>query len=1172
MNNCNFSKKVWEFCHTNVSRAINPFKIRNFIIDMLKRAFTIILLSFCFFHPMIAQDRWLDGGKWVKLSFNKSGIYKVTFEDLESWGLMPNQVSENNFHLLGIQGEILSSLNPDSVISQSEEIPMQLVLGSDKQWGSGDYFLFYVSSSSGFSVKSSGISHYKNIYTPKTQMMFGFNNRPGKRIAWRESSESPTEFISKSTWTYVHDSDIVNLNAMGRVWLGERLGNETLNRNFSISLPTGIDTVEVQVATGSVIEESAATLITSVNSLKDTLNLSPLSIGTYDTYKYNLRNYRIAVNNQRLDLALRLIRPNSKSSLYLDYFRCTGIREIVFNGTPLVLMDHRWLSMNRAVGIKFQNSTSVPVKFWDISNPMEPQEWKITATGSDNVVVLPADITKSQFIVFDESNVFSPKFEGIVSTSSVFKNNNTPALLIITHESLLEAANRLAEHRRNTQNISVQVLTSQQIYDEFTGGQPDLIALRRCIRWMKTISDRNLGNFKYVTLMGAASYDMLDKISNNTNRVPIYQSFGHSPAIIFCLDEYIVYTEARQGDPEISRSDKLGVSVGRIPARTLEEANGFVDKLIRYDSNKSLGPWRNNIVFTSDDVDQVWESEFVLQSEEYSKFITKNNPSVKINKIYADAFKQMVNGNSERYPEFTNTLNKRMSEGSLFINYQGHGGEKGLGQESLLDIPTIKSWKNEYRMPVLFTATCEFTKYDNPNFQSAGELAVLNPWGGAIASLTTTRLVYVPSNSAINRAFWTQYGFPGPNDPIPTVGDVFQKLKNRPNKTDDDKKFALLGDASMKLAFPEHLILVDSVQEKPVDSFKDTLKAFEIVTIKGHIQERGKSLMAQFDGNLWVTIFDKPTTQFTLDNDNNGSTINFEEQNSVIYNGQVTVNDGRFTLVFVVPKDISYQVGLGKAIFYAHNNNTDATGGWDFLLGSSLKLLSSDTIGPKVNAYLQDTTFISGTAVSENVDFVARIYDENGINATGSGIGRDMVLIIDEGTEQEQNLVVNQYFQYDVNSFTRGTLVVPVSGLTPGRHTFRCKVWDIYNNFGTDNTDGIVTPGRTLTINNHGVYPNPITQQSKLWFSHTLPGEDLEIRWQIVSLTGQILTSGNVLMESSFSSPIINLDGIFPTTTMEINDKSTKVSSGIYFYKIFVSSTDGLQTSVGGKLIYQPTK
>jgi hypothetical protein len=328
--------------------------------------------------------------------------------------------------------------------------------------------------------------------------------------------------------------------------------------------------------------------------------------------------------------------------------------------------------------------------------------------------------------------------------------------------------------------------------------------------------------------------------------------------------------------------------------------------------------------------------------------------------------------------------------------------------------------------------------------------------------------------------------------------------------------------------------------------------------------------MDEFNGNLWVTIFDKPNSQFTLDNDNNGSRINFDEQNSVIFNGQVTVDKGLFTLIFVVPKDISYQVGIGKAIFYAHNNITDATGGWNFMLGSSLKLSKVDTVGPEVLAYLQDTSFIAGSSVSKNVDFVARIYDDNGINATGSGIGRDIVLVIDEGTEFEQNLVVNQYFQYDVNSFTKGTLVVPLFELSPGKHTFRCKVWDIFNNFGSGVTEGIVTPGRQLKINDYGVYPNPISENSKLWFSHSLPGEDLKVDWQINAVSGQVVSKGNLLIEAAYSSPIIQLEGLIPINSNNLSFEGDSLSQGLYFYKIHITTTDGLQATIGGKLIYYP--
>ncbi len=1134
---------------------------------MRNRCVALLLLLFFSIANSFAQTRWFENGKWVKLNFDQTGVYKITYENIESWGLNPSQINLDYYHLLGIQGNILSSINPDSVISQTEEIPMMIEKGQDNKWGPGDYFLLYITGTKGFLNTSSNVLHYKNFYTAKTHAIFGYNAEVGKRVNQFESSETPSRIVDKSVWINVHDSDIVNLNGMGRVWMGERLGNETLNRNFNFIVPSGLDSVEVQITTGSAIEESNATLYTILNGKGDTLNLSPLNVGSYDKYKYHNRNYFVPIENQRLDVSFKLARPNSKSSVYIDYIKIVGRKRIEFKGDPLLIMDNHWVNSTETFLIKAQNSTGKNLRFWNVSNNLIPEEWKISQSGSECQVVLPSNANKTAFILFDETVARTPNFMETLNTKSIFSSNDIPDILIISHESLLSAANKLAELRRS-QSQKVKVVTPQEIYNEFSGGQADLIAIRRCIRWMKHESDKSNANFRYVTIMGSASYDMLDRISNNTNRVPIYQSFGHSPAVIFCLDEYITYTEARQGDPEISRSDKLGVSVGRIPARTLDEANGFVDKLIRYDSKKSLGPWRNNIVFTSDDADQVWETEFVYQSEEYSKHINKNNPSARIHKVYADAFKQVVNGNSERYPDFANTFNSRVSEGSLFINYQGHGGEKGLGQESLLDIPTIKSWKNEYRMPVLFTATCEFTKYDDPNFQSAGELAVLNPNGGAIASLTTTRLVYVPTNSAINRAFWTQYGFPGPNDPIPTVGDVFQKLKNRPNKTDDDKKFALMGDASMKLAFPEHLIALDSVQGQDFNAFKDTLKAFEIVTIKGHIQERGKGLMGDFNGNLWVTIFDKPNSQFTLDNDNNGAKINFEEQNSVIFNGQVSVKDGLFTVIFVVPKDISYQVGIGKAIFYAHNNITDATGGWNFLLGSSLKLQQIDTLGPTVRAYLQDTSFIRGSTVSKNVDFVARIFDENGINATGSGIGRDMVLVIDEGTEFEKTIVVNQYFQYDVNSFKNGTLTVPLIDLIPGRHTFRCKVWDIFNNFGSDETVGIVTPGRQLKINDHGVSPNPLTDASKIWFSHSLPGEDLKIEWQIIDQKGDKMGQGDIFIEASFANSVINLDGILPKSNSIFNQQN--FSQGIYFYKLFISTSDGLHTAIGGKFVFNP--
>lgn len=184
--------------------------------------------------------------------------------------------------------------------------------------------------------------------------------------------------------------------------------------------------------------------------------------------------------------------------------------------------------------------------------------------------------------------------------------------------------------------------------------------------------------------------------------------------------------------------------------------------------------------------------------------------------------------------------------------------------------------------------------------------------GGAIALMSTTRLVYVSGNTQINSDFWTKYGFPKPNEPIPTLGEVFQKMKNRPPPyNSEDNKFALLGDASMPIAFPKHIIAVDSVNGKSISAYRDTVKAFSIITLKGHVNERLVGKFNKFNGTMWVKVFDKPSQKFTLNNDKSTLPVPFLEQSGVLFNGQVSVKNGEFQLVFRYPRTYPIIMGLG---------------------------------------------------------------------------------------------------------------------------------------------------------------------------------------------------------------------------------------------------------------------
>lgn len=1134
------------------------------MVQQIIVSFFLFLLSF---GKVLTAQSFLAAGKWAKLELKQPGMYAITKADLLSMGFDLSSADPRKFKLFGIQGKALGQTNAPEIRNQCPEIPIKIFGEEDGKWNDGDYVVFYGQGVKDWEFDGESYRHFVNFYASSTKFVMGYNaadTNNGKRVSY---SAPVTGAISKiysgNEERVFHDSDMINPIGMGRVWLGEKLGNETLQRSFSAQLSPSIDSVRIKFLIASSLIEDSGSLVVVCNGFSFRQKLRATA-GGYENYYFVENNVTVPAYIGSVAIKFILNRPNTKSSVYIDYFEIEGKNKHSIVPGPTCFVRNTAMAQDTR-NVEYEFIPSLPnCVLWNVSNPMRPEQVEILSNGNGlRSMLIGSQSPKSNFLCFNlgADNFLKPSFLGIL-------NNQPPPsqgpydFIILSHPSFIDAAKELQAFRSKNPGYKTLVVTPQEIYNEFSGGQQDLVALRDFFRWQKSYSDK-VGSlstrFRYVTLLGAASFDMQDRVSGNTNFIPVYQSGGTSLASAFCLDDFLAYLDSNSGDPELG-SSKMGISIGRIPARTKQEAMAVVEKIKRYANPLSLGPWRSRITFSCDDVDESWETEFVKESEAYAQFINQKYPAFQVNRLYTDAFKQITTGNNETYPEMSSAINRTLKEGTLFFNYQGHGGVKGWAQESILDIPMINNWDNKYRMPVFFTATCEFSSFDNPAVQSGGELALLNPNGGAIALMSTTRLVYVSGNSQINSDFWTKYGFPKPNEPIPTVGELFQRMKNRPSINSEDNKFALLGDASMPLAFPKHLIYVDSVQGKSRAQFRDTIKAFSIVRLKGHVDERLIGKFTSFNGNMWVKVYDKPLIKYTLNNDNANNPVAFEEQGGMLFNGQVSVTKGEFELLFSIPKDIAYNYGIGIAKFYAHNGETDAAGSWQFYIGGSETLVNPDTKGPLVKAYMQDTTFLSGASVASGVDFVARIYDQDGINATGAGIGRNILLVIDEGSEVEETFVVNEYFFYDLNSYQRGTIRFPLSSLKPGKHTFTCKAWDIYNNAGKGVVACLVIPPRTLEISSHGAFPVPFKDQLTVWIRQSLPGETLRVEWKIVDQIGRKIVQGEEVFEMSKAKiEIVRWNG------QGIN--GNLVGPGLYFYEVLIKTEDGMEKAVGGKFI-----
>ena len=581
----------------------------------------------------------------------------------------------------------------------------------------------------------------------------------------------------------------------------------------------------------------------------------------------------------------------------------------------------------------------------------------------------------------------------------------------------------------------------------------------------------------------------------------------------------------------------------------------MVDKIRHYHTPATLNNWRNTICFIADDEDgnlHLTQADGVAVNT-----VQANYKDYDIDKIYLDAYNQESTPGGQRYPDATDAINNRVEKGALIINYTGHGGELGWAHERVLENADINSWENYDALPLFVTATCEFSRYDDPARTAAGEFVYLNPTGGAIAMLTTTRVVTSGSNLTLTTNFYKN-AFEPINGEMPRLGDLFMKTKNASIggsfQAANTRKFALLGDPAMRLAYPEHVVMTDSINQQAVGGTSDTLKALSKVTITGHIENTSGVKLTTFNGTVYPTVFDKAVSVTTLANDPTSSEKSFKVQKNALFRGKSSVVNGEFSFTFVVPKDIAYQPGLGRISYYAENGITDANGPYeDFIIGGTSSNIESDIAGPQVRLYMNDSNFVDGGLTDENPTLLAFIFDEHGINTTGNGIGHDIVAVLDGETDNP--FVLNDNYEADRDNYKSGSVTYPFTDLKEGPHELSFKVWDVYNNSTQVFADFIVARSAELALSHVLNYPNPFTTYTEFWFEHNKPGEQLDVQIQVFTVSGRLIKTINADIITQGFRPDpgewtdLQWDGK--------DDFGDDIGRGVYVYHLQVRSSSG---------------
>ncbi|WP_179008778.1 type IX secretion system sortase PorU [Winogradskyella forsetii] len=1107
----------------------------------------------------------LSTGQWYRFYIEESGVYQLSKSFLSSLGINTNSVDPRNIKIYGNGGRMLPLQNSANYPFDVVENAVKFVGEEDGSFDNNDYILFYGEGPKTYSEES---ETNINLYTDKTYYYVNVSSGTGKRMLPMPTINAAADFQINTFQDYqFYEVDEYNLAKLGRKWFGDEFDIEN-QRTYDFEFPNLVTTVPVdfKIVVGSVSETLGSTMGITINGNQvSTLGLGIISPGsvlaTERTYsgQQNITSNAISVT---LDYNNN---GNPSANAYLNYINIEATRNLIYDGGQLVFKNKDVITTPGIAEYNLSSASSVS-EVWDITDRFNVSNF-INSTSATNIDFKAQSGEERTYLAFSYSSVLSPLKDARSTVANqnlkgtIFNNNQGEFedidYIILSPSQFLSQAERLAEINRNQYNLNVKVVDLQTIYNEFSTGSQDIAALRNFIKYVYDNASTPSKRLKYLCLFGDGSYDYKNRLNNNTNLVPSWYSMSSfSLSSSFVSDDFYAMLDDNEGGMTTS-IDRMDIAVGRILAEDLQRAKEMVDKINSYYQSDAYGSWRNNIVLISDDVDVQWERILQETTDGIGEEIKAENPFMNVKKMHADAFEQESSAAGNRYPKVNKAIKDAIEVGALVVNYFGHGGEDGLAKERIFDKFDAQEVNNICKFNLFVTITCEYTKFDDPNRDTAGEFTFWNKNGGAIGLVTSTRQIFVTVGVSYNEVF-NDYLFAFNNNEYPSVAEVLRRTKidNSIAGITQKRLIFLIGDPAMKLAFPKPDIKLTKVNDVDITQPIDTLKALSYTKMAGEVVDINGNLLSNYNGTLTATIFDKQIDRQTLANDgvtdNNGPIIlDFITLGEVVFKGQASVENGQFEFDFIVPRDIGIPVGNGKVSFYAQTDNplSDQAGAnFDVKIGGINENAAEDNIGPVINLFMNDENFVSGGITNESPTLLAKLQDENGIN-TASGIGHDITAIIDG--DETNPIVLNNYYQANVDDYTNGVVTYPFRDLEPGLHTLTLKAWDVYNNSSTAEIQFVVfDKDEELVINNVLNYPNPFVSYTEFWFNHNSV-EPLDISVQIFTVSGKLVrtlngqTSGGSKAVSSLSKDIV-WDGR--------DDFGDKIGKGVYVYKLKVKS------------------
>ncbi len=1071
----------------------------------------------------------LPSGRWLKFNLAEDGMNSIPFSSISSLINDITEVDPRSFSIFMTNelGRSRTQAFDQPMAENLIEVSILVIGQEDGTFDSNDKIIFYGRGPSGFDITNDDIYWHQNLYFNSNVcwlLIPDDSQRIGKRIQPSQQPDSGTLIDYGIASSHI-ELDLINLRASGTEWVSSPIVSGA-SQTVLLEMPNpkvGSDVSFKARFRGHSITETSSSYhelsllygSTNGNQIGPTISWTGSAARTLTSTTVDL-----TLNNGPNLFFIKNSSSDANSSPYLDYLEVHYGRELFFEG------EYEFVSPISGQNVKFSINgiKSENTNLWNITNPDDIHALEIDDSGFCNFSA--PDDHLSRFVIFNLSEI------NTITNLELIQDQKFDLLrqigiqsdyVIIGPEKFRDESMDLIELRNPAVYASLE-----DIYIEFSGGNPDPMGIRSFIQWTQESWQYPQPNCALI--LGDAGYDYRNITGQSSIIVPTIQV---QSSRTYATDDLL---SAVYGNiPEIA--------TGRYPARNEEEVSNFIEKVISIETEPEFGPWRQKVTLVADDAARPEPNHgsistgksHTLNSEQLALLIPN---SLYTNKIYMMEYPEVSDASAYGVikPDATEALMNTLNSGTAIISYIGHGSPYQLAQERLLDMNRgdINQINTGNKFPLWIVGTCSFGHFDDPISESFAEELIREPMNAASMIISTTRPITVTGNERYTQDLFEAI-FIDNNVSESKVGILLQSIKDG---TSEAQYFHLFGDPAMQLPIPKDTLI-------SVTILPDTLRTLETGTYSG-IQNITDDI-----GSGYVGLIDADediTREYEILSET--YSLSYTLPGATLFRGQFSFSGSSISGQIRIPEDISYSNKPANLLLYINDDQNEARA-----VISTIQLAGGEATGDNFGPQIIFET-ASGTRLEandhliENESLIVRLSDPLGINLTNE-TGHEITIT---NLNSSNSVTVTDDFYYDQNSITTGKINFPIDDNVIH---LKVKAWDNANNPSEKEIKLFRAEQNKLKIYNAFNFPNPFINKTQFSFEVT---QDFDLKFDVYSLGGRRI--------KSFEK--FNLPAGFNILDWDGRDAfGNEIANGVYIYRLKVINGNSVVSYIGRCAKYQ---